>query len=177
MRADVLRDGEKIGRVFCTDIDHAQERARKKFGPDTSAANIENFCRLCHEWFNPNDLNDKQRCSDCADVPVNTMVPQLISGLVIDEYKRKERRRAVVHRIIQLLPVPDFDIDELRAQFEYNPGGLVDHLAELGIYNPRVPYHRSSGDVYLSEPMNGIPVPTVQHLPDGRVEVWEPETA
>lgn len=84
-----------------------------------------------------------------------------------------EAYRAINQKIIAALPEDEFDHDALLRQFDFDVNGLVEYLAEREVYRLRVPY-RLSGNrgVYLSEPMDGIPVPVIRHRHGGRVSIW-----
>jgi hypothetical protein len=88
-----------------------------------------------------------------------------------------EAYREINQKIIAALPPDEFDHGALLKQFDFDVNGLVDYLAERGVYRLRVPYHLSRNrDVYLSEPMDGIPVPVIQHRHGWQVSIWR-ETA
>ena len=85
--------------------------------------------------------------------------------------KAKLAQQATVEAIVEALP-DQFDHAYLLARYAAQPNELVDWLAEQGIYRARVAHWNRSGYDYISEPMDGIAVPRLQHGYGGHPRAW-----
>ena len=87
-------------------------------------------------------------------------------------FEAKLAQDKVTRTIIDALPENEYDHKALLARFIANPNGLINWLAERGVYRARVAYWNGHGYDYTSEPMNGIAVPRLQHGYGGHPQAW-----
>jgi len=87
-------------------------------------------------------------------------------------YQAKLAQDNTVKAIVEALPPEQFDHANLLARFVGQPNALVDWLAERGIYRARVAHWNRSGYDFISEPMDGVAVPRLEHGHGGHSQAW-----